>query len=40
LPHLGQILVKNLLLVGSQHGANVIQLVAEQAPNWMTFAPC
>src|SRR3989440_4072728 len=33
LAHLGQVLVKNLLLVGGQHAANVLHLVVEQPPN-------
>src|SRR5947208_13870874 len=33
LAHLGQVLVKSLLLVGGQHPANVLHLVAEQPPN-------
>jgi len=33
LPHLRDVLVEHLLLVRGQHGANVVELVVEQAPN-------
>src|SRR5205823_1756545 len=33
LPHLRHVLVEHLLLVGRQHGANVIHLTAEQPPH-------